>query len=139
MIGRWFSEGSFEQFFVLEDLARFPQVQYHYLASYLHHNNKAVQDTIRESIYQPEKLKRAEILQQYLVLFTRLLCEFAPDEVETWVALECFPAKRCLEICKQMNSEGGVYKLTERLGDFKEAILILLRTIDRIDCKRMLD
>ena len=38
-----------------------------------------------------------------------------------------------------MNNDNGVYKLTERMGDHTEAISILLRIINRIDCKRLLD
>ena len=71
--------------------------------------------------------------------FCRLLCEFSPDAVETWLQSPIFPAEQCLEICKSTNNEGGMYTLIQRMGNSKEAINILLRIINRIECKRMLD
>ena len=50
-----------------------------------------------------------------------------------------FPAEKCLEICKLTHNEGGLYTLTQRLGNSTGAIEIILRIMNRIECKRMLD
>ena len=79
------------------------------------------------------------MLQDYLIKYIELMCEFDRDNVEDWVSKDFFPPEECLRVCQKHKNEMGEYKCTERLGKLAEAINILLFAINRIDCKRVLD
>jgi hypothetical protein len=76
MVGKWFDEASYQQTLIMEQLATSPEVQFEYLLQYISDNEKEISETIKESVYQPDRQKQAQLYTRYLVRFTRLLCEF---------------------------------------------------------------
>lgn len=76
LISKWFDEGSYQQQLILQELGPVPDIQFEYLLSYVTDNEKDISETIKESVYQPERQKQAQLYTNFLVRFTRLLCEF---------------------------------------------------------------
>lgn len=132
-------ESSFFSKLVMADMQSNPFVQYHFLKTYVIKMNKEIADTIRDAIYQPEFKKMADLYKTLLVIFTRRLCEFDRDNVDNWVQQEYFPAKECIEVCREMKNLLAEARLLEKLGDGKAAITLYLEFISKIDPKRMTD
>ena len=73
------------------------------------------------------------------MIFTKRLCEFEPDSVESWVNKDYFPAKECIEVCREMKNPLAEARLVEKMGDSKAAIELYLSYISKIDAKRITD
>jgi hypothetical protein len=58
-----------------------------------------MESVINTSVYQPENLREAKLLQSYLIAYIQLMCEFAREEVEYWVSKDYFPAEEGLKVC----------------------------------------
>lgn len=59
----------------------------------------------------------SELYRQLLIIFTRGLCEFESDCVENWVNRDYFPAKDCIDVCRQMKNPLAEARLVEKMGD----------------------
>lgn len=92
------------------------------MKTYIIKLNKEIADTIRDSIYQPEFKRMADLYKELLIIFTRRLCEFDKDNVDNWVQQEYFPAKECIEVVREKKNLLAEAKLLEKLGDGKAAI-----------------
>lgn len=58
-----------------------------------------MESVISTSVYQPENIKEAKMLQGYLIAYIELMCEFAREDVEYWVSKDYFPAEEGLKVC----------------------------------------
>ena len=90
-------------------------------------------------MYQPERQEQAFKYTSFLVLFTRLLCEFQKGQVEQWVKKDYFPVTECLEVCRTMRNDRGEAVLVKRDGQYLQAIKIYLGILNKIDVKNMLE
>ena len=59
---------------------------------------------------------------ELLLIFTRRLCEFEPDNVEYWVQQDYFPIQECIQISRVMKNCMAEARLVEKLGDGTTAI-----------------
>lgn len=81
---------------VSQDLSNSPFAQFHLLKTFVTLKEKGtngIENTIKDSIYQPEKKKIADIYTNMLLIFTRRLCEFEETEVVRWVSKDYFPTR----------------------------------------------
>jgi len=78
-------DGPFFSKLVMDVMSTAPYAQYHFLKTYIIIRNKEIVDTIRDSIYLPERKKAADLYKTLLVVFTKRLCEYDKDNVEQWV------------------------------------------------------
>jgi hypothetical protein len=123
----------------MNELGRYPDIQFEYLLSYVTDNETEISETIKESVYQPERQKQANLYTTFLVRFTRLLCEYQKNKVEQWVKKDYFPITECLEVCKAMKHERGEAALIKRDGQLLNAIKLYLGIIEKIDLSIILD
>ena len=59
----------------------------------------------------------ANLYKSFLIIFTRRLCEYEPDQVEDWVNRDYFPAVDCIEVCREMKNPLAEARLVEKMGD----------------------
>lgn len=123
----------------MNELANKPDIQFEYLLSYVTDNEKEISETIKESVYQPERQKQSQLYTTFLVRFTRLLCEFQKNQVEKWVKREYFPVTECLEVCRAMKNERGEAVLLKREGQYLPAIKQYLSMIEKLDVAVLVD
>lgn len=55
LISKWEDEGQYQQQLIMQELGRFPDIQFEYLLSYVSDNEQEISETIKESVYQPER------------------------------------------------------------------------------------
>ena len=90
-------------------------------------------------IFQPEKQRDASLYKSLLIVFTKRLCEYEPDQVDSWVCKDYFPTEDCITVCREMKNSLAEARLVEKLGDGKKAISIYLEYVTKIDMKRITD
>ena len=59
----------------------------------------------------------ANLYKSFLIIFTRRLCEYEPEQVEDWVNRDYFPAVDCIEVCREMKNPLAEARLVEKMGD----------------------
>jgi hypothetical protein len=64
----------------------------------------------------------ANLYRVLIVIFTRRLCEFETDSVDYWVDKDYFPARECIDVCREYKHALAEASLVEKLGDGKTAI-----------------
>ena len=75
----------------MREFCKYPEIQLNYLDSYVTKNENDIESTINESVYQHEKQKITLKYENYLVQFTKLLCQYDKNKVEYWVSKSYFP------------------------------------------------
>ena len=77
--------------------------------------------------------------ENYLVQFTKLLCQFDKFKVEHWVSKTYFPINQCLDVCREQENDRGVAILVIRSGNFEQAIKEYLKILDKINTQKLLE
>ena len=139
LIKAHFEDGEYQEHLIMRDFSKFPETQLNYLESYVTKNEKDIESTIGESAYQHEKQKLTQKYENYLVQFTRLLCQYDKNKVEYWVSKPYFPVNQCLEVCRAQENDRGVAILLMRSGDYQAAIRVYLSILDKISTQKLLE
>lgn len=77
--------------------------------------------------------------ENYILLFTKLLCKHNKDEIEDWVKECYFPADKCLQICKDFGNLKGQAILSMRNYRPIEAISAYLQLLSSLPADKFLD
>jgi len=130
LVNTWLNDDDlYQEHLINHELSRFPNIQFEYLSNYVINQEEDIISVVKESIYQPrpELTSKNHKYQLFLILFTRLLCEYDKKEVEYWVNKDYFPVNECLEVCRNMGHSAGEAALVLRSGNYLEAIKIYLK------------
>ena len=125
LIKQHFDDGEYQEQLIMGEFSKYPEVQLNYLESYVTKNEKDIENTINESVYQHEKQRLTLKYESYLVQFTKLLCQFDKNKVEYWVSKAYFPISQCLDVCREQENDRGVAILVIRSGNFEQYLKIL--------------
>ena len=84
--------------------------------------------------YLSDLLRSSSDVEENLVLlYIKLLCEYRPDSVVGFIkSSEDFSYDECLKIVKQYRHIEGTSLMHEKLGSFKEAIIVIIEHLNDI-------
>ena len=126
VVSTWF-EDKMERF--IQDLSQHPRIQYDYLTKYVAANEEKISNSINNITLDSKEAKISAQYKQFLILQTRLLCQFNPKNVAHFVKKEYYPIKECLEIVKEQGILSAEAVLAKRNGEFLKAIDIYMRIL----------
>lgn len=100
-----------------------------------------IQQVIHESVYSPELQPTAKFYNTLLVILTSRMCELETDDtiLEQWLDKDYYPARECMQVCKDKNKTAAEAMLMTKLGDGMQAIRLFNSAISKLDIKRITD
>lgn len=100
-----------------------------------------IQQVIHESVYSPELQPTAKFYNDLLVILTSRMCELETDDtiLEQWLDKDYYPARECMQVCKDKNKTAAEAMLMTKLGDGMQAIRLFNSAISKLDIKRITD
>jgi len=69
------------------------------------------------------------------------MCELETDDtiLEQWLDKDYYPARECMQVCKDKNKTAAEAMLMTKLGDGMQAIRLFNSAISKLDIKRITD